>query len=398
MLVRLVHFLIGLALGAGGGFLVWTHRAAANAPLFPPGPEGLPWLLIAGLAGVIAGLVCILTAVIPRPKRAAQRAAANAWRESKLTQADDYYARTKDAPQDRDWRSGLLPPEPTPQSREPEPEPVKAEPAKPEPAPKIEPLFKPDSVKPDPVKPDPVKPDPVKPDFGKMDLFTPELFKADPVKPELASSQDPLLKPVATNEDLFEPVPPPPSPEVAPVPPPPEPPAPVSAPVVTPPLPVLFETTLDAAPEPAGVAPMPARLSAGKPTATSIPPEGAATPFPSAATLAPIPKSSDPPPAPAGVAPAAAPATPGAFDAIRAAISEGRLDEADRMLTTEKDRAEGEALAELTGLAGDHAAAAGRQSNAKWLWRLALKRFGECNAMNSPAARAVSERLRLSDN
>src|SRR6185295_18590107 len=137
---------------------------------------------------------------------------------------------------------------------------------------------------------------------------------------------------------------------------------------------------------------------AGKPTATSIPPEGAATPFPSAATLAPIPKSSDPPPAPAGVAPAAAPAGPGAFDAIRAAIAEGRLDDADRMLTIEKDRAQGEALAELTGLAGDHAAAAGRQSNAKWLWRLALKRFGECNAMNSPAARAVSERLRLSDN
>jgi hypothetical protein len=386
MLVRLVHFLIGLALGAGGGYLVWTHRAAASAPLFPPGPEGLPWLLIAGLAGVIAGLVCILTAVIPRPKRAAQRAAAAAWRDAKLTQADDYYAKTKDAPQDRDWRSGLLPPEPTPQSREPEPEPARVEAAMVEPVkaepPKVEPLF---------------KPDPVKPDFGKMDLFAPELFKADPVKPELASSQDPLLKPVATNEDLFEPVPPAPAPEAAAVAPPPAPPAPVSAPV-TAPLPVLFETTLDAAPEPASIAPTPARTFTGKPTATSIPPEGAATPFPSAATLAPIPKSSDPPPAPLGGAPVAAPAGPGAFDAIRAAIAEGRLDEADRMLTTEKDRAQGEALAELTGLAGDHAAAAGRQSNAKWLWRLALKRFGECNAMNSPAARAVSERLRLSDN
>jgi hypothetical protein len=133
-----------------------------------------------------------------------------------------------------------------------------------------------------------------------------------------------------------------------------------------------------------------------KPTATGVPPEGAATPFPSAATLSPIPKSSDPPPL-AAAAPAA-PAGPGTFDAIRAAIIEGRLDEADRMLTAEKDRAQGEALAELTGLAGDHAAAAGRQSNAKWLWRLALKRFGECNAMNSPAARAVSERLRLADN
>jgi hypothetical protein len=342
MLVRLVHFIIGLALGAGGGFLVWTHRAAANAPLFPPGPEGLPWLLIAGLAGVIAGLVCIIAAVIPRPKRAAQKAAAAAWRDAKLSQADDYYAKTKDAPQDRDWRSGLLPPEPTPKAREPEPEPVKAESARPEPPPKVEPLF------------------------------TPELFK-----PELASSQNPLLKPVATNDDLFEPIPAPPPP-------------------VTPP-PVHFQAPPEPVPEPLIAAPMPARSSAGKPTATSIPPEGAATPFPSAATLAPIPKSSDPPPPPAMAAPAAGPAAPSDFDAIRAAITDGRLEEADRMLTSEKDRAQGEALAELTGLAGDHAAAAGRQSNAKWLWRLALKRFGECNAMNSPAARAVSERLRLSD-
>jgi hypothetical protein len=91
-------------------------------------------------------------------------------------------------------------------------------------------------------------------------------------------------------------------------------------------------------------------------------------------------------------------AAPSPFDAIRTAIADGRLDEADKLLSKERDVAQGEQLAELTGLAGDHAAAAGRQSNAKWLWRLALKRFGECNAMNSPAARAVSERLRLSDN
>src|ERR1043165_6331189 len=211
MLVRLVHFVIGLALGAGGGYLVWTHRAAANAPLFPPGPEGLPWLLIAGLAGVIAGLVCILTAVIPRPKRAAQKAAAAAWRESKLSQADDYYAKTKDAPQDRDWRSGLVPPEPTPRTPDPEPAPVKAEPARPDLPPKVEPLF---------------KADPVRPELAKSDLLKP-----DPVRQELASSQDPMLKPVATNEDLFEP---------AHVPPP---------------------------PEPLIVAPAPARSSAGKPTA-----------------------------------------------------------------------------------------------------------------------------------
>jgi hypothetical protein len=330
MLVRLVHFVIGLALGAGGGYLVWTYRASANAPLFPPGPEGLPWLVIAGLAAAIAGLVFLVAAVIPRPKRAAQKAAAAAWRESKLSEADTYYAKTKDAPQDRDWRSGLIPPEPKPQPapEPPKPEPIKSEPPRSEPA-RLE-----------PARPEPIKPEPV-------------------AKPA------PAANPIASTDDLFEPV--------APA-------APSAQPAPLEPMMTVVS----------------ARPAAGKPTATGIPPEGAATPFPSAATLAPIPRSSDPPPPPAAAN--AAPVVAGGYEAIRAAITEGRLDEADRMLTAEKDRAQGEALAELTGLAGDHAAAAGRQSNAKWLWRLALKRFGECNAMNSPAARAVSERLRLSDN
>ncbi len=64
------------------------------------------------------------------------------------------------------------------------------------------------------------------------------------------------------------------------------------------------------------------------------------------------------------------------------------------MLNVAREKAEGLALAELTGLAGDHAAAAGRISNAKWLWRLAAKRFGELGAMDTPAAKAVSESLR----
>jgi hypothetical protein len=173
------------------------------------------------------------------------------------------------------------------------------------------------------------------------------------------------------------------------------PPAPEPAPAPRPPL----DLTL----------PAPARPAAVKPVATSAPPE--ATPFPATATLAPIPRSSDPPPRPAPaltLTPVATPtttaptttaptttATP--FAAIRAALAAGRLEEADRLLTAEREKAQGEALAELTGLAGDHAAAAGRASNAKWLWRLALKRFGELNAMDSPAARAVSERLRLAD-
>ena len=80
--------------------------------------------------------------------------------------------------------------------------------------------------------------------------------------------------------------------------------------------------------------------------------------------------------------------------AVKAAISAGHLDEADRMLTAARDNATGMDLALLTALAGDHAAVSGRQSHAKWLWRLALKRFGELDAMNSPAARAVAESLR----
>jgi hypothetical protein len=79
---------------------------------------------------------------------------------------------------------------------------------------------------------------------------------------------------------------------------------------------------------------------------------------------------------------------------IRAAIEEGKLDEADRMLVEARDTATGMDLALLTALAGDHAAVSGRQSQAKWLWRLATKRFGELGAMNSEAAKAVAESLR----
>src|SRR5690606_26098892 len=99
-----------------------------------------------------------------------------------------------------------------------------------------------------------------------------------------------------------------------------------------------------------------------KPVASSVPPEAPAhQPFPASATLAPIPKSVDPPPRPVVVAaPAEAADSPtqeqeasGRFGPIREAIAEGRLDEADRMLSTERETAAGEALAELTGLAGD---------------------------------------------
>ncbi len=264
MLVRIVHFLIGALLGGGGGYLAWSQRELAPT-LFPPGPDGAPWLLIAGVLGALAGLVFLVTAVMPRPKRAAALAAAAADRQATISAADTYYAERARAA-DRDWRGGDIP-------------------------------------------------------------------AAAAVRPA-----EPVLRTA------------PPSPEPA-------------APTL-------------------------------KPVASSAPPASVATPFPATATLAPIPAAAVPPPAPVAV-PVATPVATSAFGAIRAAISEGRLEEADKLLTTGRETAQGIELAELTGLAGDHAAAAGRQSNAKWLWRLALKRFGELGAMDSPAAKDVSERLRL---
>jgi hypothetical protein len=118
--------------------------------------------------------------------------------------------------------------------------------------------------------------------------------------------------------------------------------------------------------------------------------------FPSGASLRPIPSAAEPPPAPPLAQAVEPPAPSGRYEAIRVAIREGRLSEAENMLETERETAEGVGLAELTGLGGDHAAAAGRPSHARWLWRLAMKRFGEAGAIDSPAARAVAESLRTS--
>lgn len=88
---------------------------------------------------------------------------------------------------------------------------------------------------------------------------------------------------------------------------------------------------------------------------------------------------------------------------IRTVVDGGRLEDAEAMLNSERERltALGDParleLAQLTALAGDHAAAAGRPGHAKWLWRLALKRFGELGAMSSPPAQAVAERMRTID-
>lgn len=91
------------------------------------------------------------------------------------------------------------------------------------------------------------------------------------------------------------------------------------------------------------------------------------------------------------------------LDAIRRLLDAGQLDEAETQLDAARNLllAAGPAaraqLAELTGLAGEHAAAAGRPGNAKWLWRLALRRFGEAGAAQSPAARRIADLLRRID-
>lgn len=162
-------------------------------------------------------------------------------------------------------------------------------------------------------------------------------------------------------------------------------PAPVPPPAPPPPQPVIT-------PEPPPVV-----KPAAKPVATAAA-EAPSSAFPSNVTLAPLPRAAEPPPAatqqlaPPTASTSVSPDDPHAD--IRAAIQAGKLDEADKMLTAARDSAAGMDLALLTALAGDHAAVSGRQSHAKWLWRLALKRFGELDAMNSPAAKAVADSLR----
>lgn len=316
MLVRILHFVLGALAGAGGGYLLWMNRADLGA-LFPPGPAGPPWMIVAGALGVAAGLVFLVSAVHPRPNRRREAEAREAKRTAHLGEAEAYYAEAGRAA-DRDWRSGDIPapvaPQPVPA---PAPAPAPVQPAAPAASPPVQPA----AVAPAPVAPPP-----------------------PPAPAAVAPSQP--VKPVAT----------------------------AAAPAAPQP----------AAPQPAAPAPTPPA------------PAPASAAFPSTASLTPIPVAAEPPPAiPAVAAPAAPAAAPDPHAAIRAALKAGQLAEAERLLDAGRETAKGLALAELTGLAGDHAAAAGRQSHAKWLWRLAIKRFGEEGAMDTPAARAVSESLRV---
>jgi len=308
MLLRVLQFLLGAALFGGGSYLAWT-QSAGPLNIFPPGPDGLPLLLLLGILGVSAGIVFLVSAVHPRPNQKRAAAEKSARDDAALGQAEAYYSERSRAA-DRDWRSAPITPPHTP---------VPAPPAPPQPA---------------------------------------------PVQPAVAAA-------------------PPAVPPPAPVTQPPPPPKPVAQ-------------------APAPVAPLPA------PTPTTPPPPPA-NPFPSQVTLNPIPTAAAAPkPVPAPIAPptpspspkppapmpaAIAPTVDGPHQPIRSAIAAGKLAEAEQMLNAARETATGLDLAHLTALAGDHAAAAGQQSHAKWLWRLAMKRFAENGALESADAKRIAATL-----
>ncbi len=181
--------------------------------------------------------------------------------------------------------------------------------------------------------------------------------------------------PVAPQPAVAQPVAPPPpkpvapaaQPVAAPAPAKPAPPPVAAQPVAPPP---------QAAPQPKPAAP----VAPAPPPQTQVVQAPPANPFPSSVTLAPLPR-------------AEGPVVDQSLAPIRAAIAQGRLPEAERMLHAARETAAGLDLAKLTALAGDHAAALGQPKHARWLWRLAVKRFGEHDALGLPEAKAVLDSL-----
>lgn len=282
MVLRILHFILGAALGAGGGYLLWTQREGLES-IFPPGASGLPLLPLLGLLGGVGGIVFLVSAVYPRPNQRRWAAEQAAREQEALARAEAYYSDRSRAAE-RDWRSGDVTPLAAPR---------------------------------------------------------PATQPTAPSAPQPVPSPAPVMRP------------PPPPPQ----------PAPVAA-----------ATIADASGRTAPAAPPP-------------------NPFPSAATLAPLPRPAS---APAASAPVTAtqPVAHGPHADIASALASGRLAEAEQMLNTARETATGLDLAELTALAGNHAAASGKTGHARWLWRLALKRFGEHGALDSPTALAIAERLR----
>ncbi len=370
MILRGVQFLVGAALAGGAGWLIWLNRGLARA-VFPPDAGAPTWLLIVGLAGAMLGLVLAADALAPRTALKARLAEEAARRQAAILAADAFYAERSRAA-DRDWRSGPLPPEAAPSAQGDSPYFSLAA------------MF---SAAPEAPAPSPAAAPPQEAAPGGAAIQSPRAFypvfgggsgalSADPAPGPLASVLAPQRMALA-------------GPEPAP-----------AAPVALEPV---FVQAVEN-PVPASLPPLDAAAAIAL---FSVAPE----PPPPATTLGIEPDAApafhildEPVTTPAPVTPApSSGALPSPIEDIRAAIAANQLETAEALLNAERIRlsAAGDlerlGMAELTGLAGDHAAAAGRIGGAKWLWRLALQRFADADAIANPAARAVSERLRMSD-
>ncbi len=361
MVYRVIEALAGAVLAAVGGYLAWTSRGSVEG-MFPPTPGQSIWLFVGGLVALIVGAVTMVHALGPRPKAKAKRVEEEERRARLLKQAEQFYTEKAEElargnPQDVRFPEGLRPAgmtgghpvTPSAQPSEPPPEP-----------------------------------------FRSNGLGQP---------PSKQASQPPQPPTGATEEKELAPAPAPQPPEPEPVkesakPEAPAKPAPAatSSSAPTPPAPAA-EASLDA---PVASRPFPAPVGS-IPAATEAPPAYDAP--------APPQRAKPPPESPAEQAVPDKPAEAGdsVMAEIRQAIAENRLKDADRLLTetrkqfNEATETKPVELAQLTGLAGDHAAADGRLGSAKWLWRLSLQRFAAAGAIDDPSARAVSERMRLAD-
>lgn len=358
MVLRIIEALVGALLAAGGGYFAWANRGSVDG-MFPPEPGLSVWLFVAGLVTTIIGAVAVAHALGPRPKARASRIAEEEKRAQVLRQAEQFYTAKAEGMADVGVAEGepLFPEglRPVGTPRQP------IEPPRPAPATQPPEPFRLHSLNQPPPSAAPTAPQPVAP-------------------PPVATKQSSVAQKKSVGASEVAPnVPPPPAPG---------------------PAPVAFknpDTQAPARPFPApGATSVIPRAQDAPPPVTASPSTAGASTNPS--TVASAPANADTAPA----APLVISGDP-ALEDIRSAIEQNRLEDADRLLAATRKRMNEDGvsnpaeLAQLTGLAGDHAAADGRLGSAKWLWRLALQRFAAAGAIDDPAARAVSERMRLAD-
>lgn len=353
MVVRVFEALLGALLAIAGGYFAWMNRGSVDG-MFPPEPGLSVWTFVGGLVAVIIGAVMVVHALGPRPKEKARRLAEEEKRTRILQQAERFYTSKAEDLASLGTKEG-------------------------------DPLF------PEGLRPGGTPPQPMERRDRPSDTAPPEAFRLHSLSQPPPGSARPAERT--------------------------EPPASIPEPAAAAPA----NAANDASREPmrnGSAAPATQAAVFANPD-TSAP----ANPFPAKPPTMGIPRAEEPPPANAQTSQQAAPAVPvvepaastdapspeaapagdPALEEIRTAIAQNRLEDADRLLAeTRKRMNDGGAsdpaqLAQLTGLAGDHAAADGRLGSAKWLWRLALQRFAAAGAIDDPAARAVSERMRLAD-